>query len=243
LYFNFLTNRVKGVTSSIYRFIDLADVYYKVANVSGLDHVLHSGVPREVKEEMVELAKQMLLEGHTSDFSVKFWQKRNPTPDRADTSQIETAMGKVVNKYFGKRETTELAELVHDREYFEGVMKLMLDGDVHPVTHSKLKDAIFFKDFMNYRAQALSVLGGDYCFTRPNCLVNGHRVDSTSQLKFLLMGAAPDEMILKMANQKFNSGKWFSMFGKLGAALVGVTLISQLFFGRMKTPKPTKETK
>ncbi len=57
------------------------------------------------------------------------------------------------------------------------------------------------------------------------------------------MGAAPDEMILKMANQKFNSGKWFSMFGKLGAALVGVTLISQLFFGRMKTPKPTKETK
>ncbi len=243
LYFNFLTNRVKGVTSSIYRFIDLADVYYKVANVSGLDHVLHSGVPREVKEEMVELAKQMLLEGHTSDFSVKFWQKRNPTPDRADTSQIETAMGKVVNKYFGKRETTELAELVHDREYFEGVMKLMFDGDVHPVTHSKLKDAIFFKDFMNYRAQALSVLGGDYCFTRPNCLVNGHRVDSTSQLKFLLMGAAPDEMILKMANQKFNSGKWFSMFGKLGAALVGVTLISQLFFGRMKTPKPTKETK
>ncbi len=243
LYFNFLTNRVKGVTSSIYRFIDLADVYYKVANVSGLDHVLHGGVPREVKEEMVELAKQMLLEGHTSDFSVKFWQKRNPAPDRSDTSQIETAMGKVVNKYFGKRETTELAELVHDREYFDGVMKLMFGGDVHPVTHSKLKDAIFFKDFMNYREQALKILGGDYCFTRPNCLVNGKRVDSTSQFRFLLMGAAPDEIILKMANQKFNSGKWFSLFGKLGAGLVGVTLLAQLFFGRMKTPKPAKETK
>ena len=152
-------------------------------------------------------------------------------------------MGKVVNKYFGKRETTELAELVHDREYFDGVMKLMFGGDVHPVTHSKLKDAIFFKDFMNYREQALKILGGDYCFTRPNCLVNGKRVDSTSQFRFLLMGAAPDEIILKMANQKFNSGKWFSLFGKLGAGLVGVTLLTQLFFGRMKTPKPAKETK
>lgn len=243
LYFNFLTNRIKGVTSSIYRFIDMADVYYKIANVSGVEHVLHGGVPREVKEEMVELAKQMLLEGHTSDFSVKFWQKRNPTPDRNDTSQIETAMGKVVNKYLGKREASELTELVHDREYFDGVMKLMFGGDVHPDTHAKLKDTIFFKDFMNYRNQALNILGGDYCFTRPNCLVNGKRVDSTSQFRFLLMGAAPDEMILKMANQKFNSGKWFSMFGKLGAGLIGVTLVAQLFFGRMKTPKPAKETK
>lgn len=243
LYFNFLTNRIKGVTSSIYRFIDLADVYYKIANVSGVEHVLNGGVPREVKEEMVELAKQMLLEGHTSDFSVKFWQKRNPTPDRNDTSQIETAMGKVVNKYLGKREASELTELVHDREYFDGVMKLMFGGDVHPDTHAKLKDTIFFKDFMNYRNQALNILGGDYCFTRPNCLVNGKRVDSTSQFRFLLMGAAPDEMILKMANQKFNSGKWFSMFGKLGAGLIGVTLVAQLFFGRMKTPKPAKETK
>lgn len=57
------------------------------------------------------------------------------------------------------------------------------------------------------------------------------------------MGDAPDEIILKMANQKFNSGKWFSLFGKLGAGLVGVTLLTQLFFGRMKTPKPAKETK
>ncbi len=243
LYFNFLTNRIKGVTSSFHRFIGLADLYYKVSHVEGLEHVLNGSVPREVKEEMVELAKQMLLEGHSSDFAVKFWQKRNPNPDRSDVSQIESTMGKVVNKYFGKREATELTELVHDRDYFDGVMKLMFGGDVHPVTHAKLKDAIFFKDFMNYREQALNILGGDYCFTRPNCLVNGKNVESSSLLRFLLLGSSPDEMILKMANQKHNSSKWFSMFGKLGAGLIGVTLIAQFFFGRMKTPQPAKEAK
>ena len=120
-------------------------------------------------------------------------------------------------------------------------MKLMYDGDLHPDTVNKIKDSVIMEDFMNYRRAVLSYLGGDKYFAKPNHLVNGQEVKSSSELKFLLMGCAPDEMFTKLCKQSFNSNKWFKMFGSLGAGLVGVTVLSQFFMGRMKTPKVKKE--
>lgn len=121
-------------------------------------------------------------------------------------------------------------------------MKLMYDGDLHLDTLNKIKDSVFFEDFLNYRKAVLKFLGGDKYFAKPNHLVNG-AVDSTSELKFLLMGSAPDEMFTKLCKQSYNSKVWFKMFGALGAGLLGVTVLSQFFIGRMKVPKVQKENK
>ena len=57
------------------------------------------------------------------------------------------------------------------------------------------------------------------------------------------MGCSPDEMFNKLFNNTYNSKKWFSMVGKLGAGLIGVTLISQFFFGKTKDLKKIQEAK
>lgn len=241
LQLSFIADRVKGVMSSFYRLLNMADVYYKIANVEGLD--ILNGLPREVKEEAVELAKQIMLDAHSSDYAVKFYQRRNPEPNKSDYSQIETEAGKVINRYFGKKPASQTIELANDRNFFEVIMKLLFDGNLSSITDNKVKTSIIYEDFKNYRRQSLELLGCDPNFAKRNFLVNGKEIISSSESKFLLTGCAPDELFLKLFNQSYNSKKWFSMFGKLGAGLIGVTLLSQLFMGYMKKPRVKKEVK
>lgn len=239
--FDFVSDRVKGVKSSFYRFLNLADMYYRVSHSEELTQML-KGYPREVKEEIIELAKTSLLEGHNSDFAVKFWQRRNPSPDMSDFSDIVVEGGKVINKYFGKHKEGEVVELANDSGFYETVMKIMFGGEPHIDTRTRIQDSIL-SEFLDYRRQALDVFGGDKYFVKPSFLVDGKNVVTSSWNKFLLMGSSPNEMFFKRANHSFNSGKWFSVFGKLGAALAGVTLLAQFFFGRMKNPQRGQEVK
>ncbi|MBQ8458736.1 hypothetical protein IJ541_01385 [bacterium] len=244
LMLEFIEERKLGVKSSFYRLLNTLDVFYRIGHAQGIDGALTPQMLREVKEECAELAKTIMLGAHSSDYAVKFWQLRNPSPHQGDYSQIEVKDGKVVNRYFGTHQSGELVEFANDRNYFEAVMKLMNDGDIHPATRAKIKDSAFLSDFEHYRRQVLEVLGCDEYFVKPNHKVDGKTVWSTSLERFLLTGSAGDEMAYKYFNQTFNSKKWFSMFGKLGAGLVGVTLLAQFFFGRMKKPEAkSKEVK
>jgi len=240
LMMTFVDDRIKGVKSSFYRFLNLADLYYRIAHLEGNTNILNERVPREIKEEMVELAKQITLEGHTSDFAVKFWQLRNPEANKTDYSQIKVKDGKVINQYMGVGEH-ECVEFSNDRHYFDSVMKLMYGEDVHPDTYAKIKNSGFWEDFKKYRQDVLEIIGGDRYFAKHNHLVNEIERASSSEERFILTGCAPSDMAYKAFNNMFNSGKWFSVFGKLGAGLIGVTLLAQFLIGRNKTPWKNKE--
>lgn len=251
LQLSFVTDRIKGVKSSFYRLLNTLDLYHRISKVEKVD-ILHSQMPREVKEELVEMCKQLVIDGHTSDYAVKFYSQRNPelNPHFANDevrkeyySQIETKDGRVVNKYLGKRDASELVELANDREFFDAAMKLMYDGELHPDTMAKIKDSAFLEEFMRYRADVFNFVGGDKYFMKPNHLPNGNAVGSSSELRFLLLGSSSNELFFKLCKQKFNSMHWFKRFGTIGAGLVAVTLLPQFFFGKMKNPKVNKENK
>jgi hypothetical protein len=122
-------------------------------------------------------------------------------------------------------------------------MKLMYGGELHAETEDRLKNSVIFEDFKNYRKSVLKFLGGDQYFAKPNFLVNGEVHVSSSEYKFRLAGCSLDSMFQNLFINSFNNQKWFSVFGKLGAALVGVTLLSQFFIGRTKNPKKLEEDK
>ncbi len=244
IYLKFVDDRILGVKSSFYRILNTLDVYRRIAKVENVDFVLNSTMPREVKEELVELCKNLLISAHASDYATKFYSRRNvelnPQNKAPDFySQIETHEGKVVNRYLGTHKPEELAELSNDRKFFEAAMKLMYDGELHPDTMNGIKDSVFKQDFLNYRKEVLKYLGGDKYFAKPNHLVNGEVHPSSSLLRMLLLGSAPDEMISKLCRQRYNSTKWLKIFGTLGASLLGVTVLAQFFTGRM--PKSSKE--
>ena len=244
LMFDFISDRSLGIKSSFYRLLNMVDLYHRISTVENIQGALTDKMPREIKEECAELAKSLIMEAHSSDYAVKFWQKRNPSPNTRDYSQIEVSGGKVTNRYFG-RPPAGLAELTNDREYFKAVMKLMFQEDLHKDTLEKIGTSGFLEDFKKYRHQVFEILGGDQYFIKPNHIVGAAPTESTSLFRFLLMGSASDEMAYKHFNQVFNSKKWFNMFGKVGAGLAAATILAQFFFGHMKKPasQQTKEVK
>ena len=161
LAYDFISDRVKGVKSSFYRFLNMADMYYKISHPDAAMKNLLSQYPREVKEELVELAKITMLEGHNSDFAVKFWQLRNPSPNMEDMSDIVVKGGKVINEYFGKHEPGQVVELANDNGFYKSVMKMMFGESVHADTLAGLEHSGFKSDFLGYRSKALSIFGGE----------------------------------------------------------------------------------
>ncbi len=244
IYLKFAQDRVMGVKSSFYRLLNTLDVYRRISKLENANILSTTELPREAKEELVELCKDLLISGHSSDYSVKFYLRRfpelNPQDEIIDRSSIEINGGRIKNKYLGSHNEADLVELSNDKKFYQEVMRLMYGEELHPDTMKEIKNTGFIEDFLNYRKQILKYIGRDEYFARPHHLL-GPKLESSSLLRMLLLGSATDDMIAKQGRQTFNSTKWLKMFGKFGATLLGITVLSQFFMGKM--PKQWKEAK
>lgn len=245
LQLSFVVDRVRGVRNSFYQILNTLDVYRRISKKEFLE-VLGPEMPLETKEELVEMCKQLLIDGHTSDYASKFYSLRNSelNPKFKDAleekkykSGIETLAGKVVNKKLGKRNPKDLVELSNDKNFFLDAIKLMYGGQIHTDTDVKLNDSLIRSNFMKYRAQMREYMGGDHYFAKPFHQLYEQGVKSSSEFKFLLKGCSLDDMFLNLFKNKFNSHSWFKTFGLFGASLLGVTILSQFFFGHMPKDK------
>lgn len=234
----YVQDRLLGVKSSFYRIINTLDMYRRIASDVNSIPALN-GKYTEVKEELIELCKIITLEGHSSDHATKFYMMRNIEPNR-DKGPVEVKNGKVVNKYFGK--TSELTDIPKDKYFYQDAMRFMYEGNMHSDTMEILKESSIKDEVLKYRDVVLNKLGGEKYFDKPYHLIR--KANTTgSDIKFLLTGIAPDELIFKTGQQVYNNKKWLKIFGGFGAALLGVTVLAQFFFGKMKTPARTGEKK
>ena len=230
----FVEERLLGVKSSFYRLINTLDFYRRVATDPNAMHPYNNGVSREVKEELIELCKIITLEGHSSDNATKFYMLRNPSP-AADFSPLEVENGKIKNAYLGKapKGTTDIP---NDKYFFQNAMKFMFGDEIHPETKSILEKNNITSEVTNYRHLVMDKIGGERYFWKPRHIVS-NTGDTGSDIKFLLNGIAPNELIYKTGQQVFNSKKWLKIFGGIGAGLLGVTVLAQFFLGKLKAPQ------
>lgn len=264
LQLSFVQDRVRGVKSSFYRLLNALDFFKRVADNQYLDSSKdynffdkngvfqkHVEFPRPVREEMIEMVKKLLIEGRSSDYAVKFFFLRDPelNPDNLTEEQwklrysdIKTEAGKVVNEFYGKKGVQELLDNPHDRIFYDSAMRLMYGDRLSPKTKNKIENSMFFKNFEEYRQELLSCLGGDEYFTKKSHRVAAGKA-STTEYRFQLLGSSLDDMFSKLFKQKYNSNTWLKIFGGLGAALLGVTILSQFFMGKMPKDNFVKENK
>lgn len=230
----YLQNRIDNVKNSFNWILSFLDYNRRIASLTNVQ-ALHSGIRREVKEEMVALTKLFMLQGHAADFATKGYFKRNPEP-LDDFSQIEVKNGVVQNKYLGHTGNTRV-DIPQNAQFFDEGMKLMFDNPIHPETEHILTKNAMLDQIKTYRKNILDYIGKDFYFAKPRHLAWGQVMPSSADKRYLLLGAAPDEMLSKIGKQAYNSRKWLKMFGGFGAGLLGVTVLSQFFFGKMKTPE------
>ena len=65
----------------------------------------------------------------------------------------------------------------------------------------------------------------------------GNGSKATSENKFNRIGKSFTDLIYDVATQKYNTKSWMKIFGTAGGVLLGVTVLSQFFFGKLPHPK------
>lgn len=237
---SYVKDRLLGVRSSFYRMLNTMDFFKRIATLENIP-ALHDKMPLEVKEEIIELAKKLSIEGATSDFMTKFFEVRNPHPDRnALGKNITVKDGKVINEYLGKAVRGGKVELPNDKAFFQEIMKLLFENNMHSDTYKMLNDLQMDQGFAQYRREFIDSIGGHYYFAKQYHQLDGRSGAGTMFTKFLRMGMAPDQMLHGTVKEIFNTRKWLKMFGGFGAGLLGITVLSQFFFGKMKNPERIK---
>lgn len=236
---SFVSNRLLGIRSSLYRLLNTLDFYKRISTLENIP-ALHAGMPLEVKEELVELCKKISIEGTTSDFITKFYSLRNPQPNLSDKNQIKVANGKVQNKYLDLKIRGGRVDLPNDKEFFKEAMRLLYENDLHPKTSELLSNTVFANEVNEYRKACATEIGDSFYFAKPRHLVHGIRNNASSYRQFLRIGMPPDQMLDMTMREMYNSKKWLKMFGGFGLGLLGITVLSQFFFGRMKIPERRK---
>lgn len=228
----FVSEKLLGIESSLHRIVNNL-IYYRqiAADVNSIPALsTHS---REAKEELIELCKIITLQGHSSDYATKFYQKRNPHPAE-DYGKVEVVDGKVKNKYFGK--TKEMADIPIDKNFYNDAMRLMYETDIDKDTMQILEKNLMKDKIIRYRTLMLEKIGGEYYFPKPRHLIRAKNT-TASDLKFLLTGMATNDYFYNAIQESFNSNKWLKTFAGFGAGLLGVTVLAQFFFGKMKNPE------
>ncbi len=238
---SFVSNRLLGIRSSLYRLLNTLDFYKRIADIGTISKIhtsaLHDLMPREIKEEVVEMAKEMSVEGNNSDFITKFYKTRNPNPNLQDLDNIEVVAGKVKNKYLREYVNGGKVDIPQDKNFFKEVVKLLYENQLHPKTSEIISSGSIANELSDYRRNFIREIGDFDYFFKPFHVVNSHNKDTKSFRQFLLMGMAPDQMFSTTMKEMFNTRKWLKMFGGFGAGLLGVTVLIQFFFGKMEAAK------
>ena len=239
---SYIKNRLIGVRSSMYRLLNTLDFFRRVSTVQNLD-ALGWDVPKEVKEEVIELAKRMSIEGSTSDFMTKFFMLRNPKPRYGANNQVklDEQAGKILYEFLDKPVEGGRVDLPNDRKFYQSVMNLLYgNNSMHAETKNLLAQYSLRDGIERYRADFLHEIGNSEYFTKPAHIVGEYANDVSSYTKFLRMGMSPDQMLHHVVKERYNTKTWLKMFGGFGAALLGVTVLAQFFFGKMKNPERIK---
>ncbi len=233
----FAQERLLGVKSAFYRLINTLDFYRKVATeaneIPGI-----AGKCRTIKEELLELCKITLLEGHASDHMTKFYQHRNIAPDLTDMSDVVVVKGKVKNAEYGT--VIGKADIPNDYKYYKSAMEAMFGGEMHSDTYEILNRSPLKHEMKNYRELVYKKIGGWQYFVKYRSITGNEAVSTGSDIIFNLTGVSPKEMLFKQGQQLYNTKKWLRIFGIAGAVLLAVTVGAQFFFGKLKNTEGKK---
>lgn len=236
-----VSDRMLGVESSFLRLINAVDLMRRIATDQNVNQIqlMHNGYATETKEELLEAAVRGVFNDHSADFAIKGYTKRNVNPERGDGNILRRA-GRVIYRFLNKIPEDEKIDIPMDEGFFQEKMKLTFGNPPHKDTQNALAINILEK-LEAYKANVLDILGNDFNFAKPDHVISGAKKFLSPKYKFNICGISITELFSNLFNQKYNTNKWFKTFVSVFASLYAVSVGSQFFFGKLKTPEPVKK--
>ena len=236
----FVSGRMLGVESSFMRLINAIDLLRRISTGQNAKQ-LYNGYAAETKEELVEAAIRSVFNDHSGDFATKGYTKRSMKPVVDDRQIHRDDSGRVIYRFLNNIPEEQKADIPTDAGFFQEKLKLIFENPPHEDTTEALKGLNLESKLQGFKSNVLNNLGDDFYFAKPYHYVYSPRKFISSKLKFNICGISITEMFYNLFNQKYNTNKWFKVFGGFAAGLTAVTVGSQFFLGRMKNPEPVQK--
>ena len=148
---------------------------------------------------------------------------------------------------------------VNNPELYKDVMKNVYNGELDEATKTAMSKSTnantgnMLERFQKYIERFRDVIGNnDIDFQKPehilgvdakdNKIINKYTQDSLRRKsKFDLIGQNVVDTFRKGAERRFNTQKWLRAASAIGASVLGVTLLAQFSFGKIKNPHNIKK--
>lgn len=136
--------------------------------------------------------------------------------------------------------TTKLG-MANRTSAYDVFMRMMYSANLSPETERALKgiqlgSTDFVSSFKDYVHQSLLQIGKKVYPHSPEAIIDGFEMPRgpVDYLSFdMSVGPKISNIVREAAEKKFNSGVWLKRFGGGFAALVGITLLAETFFGKL----------
>lgn len=215
--------RFKGDTNEALKGTEMGRILQD-GGLSELKLTAAKGEITAVNSTIVRIKNALELEKRIQDGT--FMEKWN---------EIAKAHGINLGEAGGEDAVKKLARKIAWDTAYGGMMnKAYMDGNggefktiIESTFPEAAKSAEWCKDTKNLIFGAVSIP-----YDSLNVAVQG--VPQQNSIKFANLGETFTSVVKKQANQMYNDKKWMKVFGGMTIALVGITLVSQLFFGKVK---------
>ncbi|MCQ2743965.1 MAG: hypothetical protein MJ230_04105 [bacterium] len=215
-----LINRYQGEANSFFRVLHTLDFYKRAANPNELMQYSSANDSNYV-ENIIKQVKLAMTQGTDPDFTMK-----NGIENPHEYKDFYNIGWSTEYENFG---STKQKGIVTDTAK-EGLEKSKINGR-----------RSIFERLQYYISRFKNVVANDRTyFVKPeHILDDGIRniyrdIDLTSESKFNLVAQNPVDMLQKAASKMHADRKWIKSVGILGGSVLGVTLLAQFGFGKLK---------
>lgn len=203
----FVEEKGAGIKATGHRYILAADLEKRIQTGELEAFWKELGGSEEVFEQVKKICRDIMYDGTMNDLSNKFYM---------DGNGIEAP--KVIKLLFGISDN-----LGEDKKPLFGMSKATIEN-----CDKKMLDSLNAtrRNIYNIYASAADL-------ARQGHTLQGG-IDACQKTQYSMVGKSVSELFMETASQKFNDKTWLKTFGGIGLAVLGITLVSQMFFGKVK---------
>ena len=219
-----ILERYQGAKNSFHRTLHTFDVYKRALKPEEFAAALKGKDPEYV-EAILKKAKETMLQATTSDHNLKLYTVNNP-------NFYKDLMNSVWAGESGAyRSTTQKGLITNTTREALGKHNSMAAGNVLD------RFQFYITRFRNL------VANNNIDFTKPHHIIDGslpkeYAKDGKTRMSiFNLVAQSPVDMVKGATSRRYATQKWVRIISTISASVLGVALLAQLGFGKLRNPQ------
>ncbi len=206
---SFVEEKSAGVKATGHRYILEADFErrLKTGELEAYWKYLTGG--QELGDDVIKVCRDIMYDGTMNDLANKFYMKGNGI------------------------EAPKILQLLFKQSDFVPEGAKAPYGALSELTSNSCDDSLLAK-LKETRSNFYNIYGKMLDHARPGHIDNSAYMPSSPKVQYSMLGKAGSELFMETASRKFNDRTWMRIFLPITAGVMALTVVSQLFFGKVK---------